>query len=138
MVKKEKEQKRIEEENEADDVYKVMDVSPIENGLHDGEIKDILRVKRKDRKTSKEYNYTDIIFKIDGGDHDIKIGFPSKISRLTDFGKFLNNSNLDFKPDDEFTLDDIKKHLIGKKVEFQTHTNADGFADILKESIKFL
>ena len=138
MTKKLQEQKRIEEENEAGDIYKVKDVTSIESGSHLAEIVDVKRVKRKDRETSKEYDYTDIIFKIDGSDYDIKHGFPSVISKQTGLGKFLTKSNLIYNADDKFTLDAIKKHLIGKKVNFQTITNADGFAEIHPGSFKFL
>ena len=100
-------------------------------------IGEIIRIERALRGDD-EFDYTEAYIRIDSGSGEIKTSFPTKLSDRSTFGKFLKKSGFELKPGNDASFRDISKHLIGKKVEFQTYTNDNGWPDIIKDTVKFL
>ena len=53
-------------------------------------------------------------------------------------GQFLAKSGYELKVGNKLSIKDLRKLLFGKKLEFQTNTNENGWPDIIRETIKFI
>lgn len=120
----------MKEENE--EIFEVKEFVSLDDGKHEGKIKDV------EINTRKEYTYADVIIALPDDEplDEIKVGFPATISKLSGFGKLLMKCGFELNAGDEITLKVIKKGVIGKKVEFQTHKTDEGFSNVLPETIK--
>lgn len=117
---------------EADeDVITVREVTVIEDGRHKGHISNLIR------DTRQGFDYVDIFIELDGEEGSIKTGFPCNISALSGFGKLIKESGMEFEAGDKLNLSDIKKHLIGKNIEFKTFRETD-FANVVNKTIEFV
>jgi len=124
----------MEDENE---IIVVAKTRVIDEGKHDGTVANM-----KFRTSDEGYEYLDIAVTVkdtEGEDVDIKLGFPKYISEGSSFGKFLKATGFDFAVEQEIKLSTIEKHIVGKKLNFQTQnkTSEKGtFATIIKETVK--
>lgn len=124
--------------------YTVKSGSGIEDGLHIGTIKALDENEREgtDKQGKKvKFSYTDIIISVDGTETDgepkeLKYGCPTPkggtINPKSKLGKILSL----FVNLEEGAPIDTEQILIGKKIQFQTSTNDNGFSEILDKSIK--
>ena len=122
---------------EGSDALIVKETVTIEDGLHKGDIKNLIRETRKD------FDYVDLYVEltdVKGKDTDqtitLKTGFPASISEKSSFGRLLIASGLSFKPGDSLEVDDIKAGLLDRCISFQTMTDGD-FSNIINKTIKF-
>ena len=136
-VKKEKAQKtEAEEERQEElenDVLTVQEATKISDGVHSGEIMNIVHENREG------FDYIDVYIGIvDDNDNNvtIKTGFPAYVSLNSSLGRFLTAADIDFKPKDKLKLSDVKELVTGKTITFQTYTE-DNFARIVNKTIKF-
>jgi hypothetical protein len=131
--KKEQKQKQIEAKNEADEnVLIVHRPTIINDGVHSGEIANIVR------ETRQEFDYIDVYVDIEDSEGQpvtIKTGFPAYISKNSSFGRFLTELGLDYAVGEEINLSDVKEYLVGKTISFQTYTE-DQFARIINKTIR--
>jgi len=124
---------------EEEDIIIVAETISIEEGKHTGTITDVI-VRTSE---AEGYEYVDIHVDTDddkGETVNIKFGFPKYISVNSSFGKFLTETGFSFEAGDTVTLPNIKEHLKGKEITFQTmNEDVAGkgiFARILRETVK--
>jgi len=112
--------------------FEVKEFVSLNDGKHRGIIKDI------EINTRKEYTYADVIITLDEFEplDEIKVGYPATISKLSGFGKLLMSCGFELNAGEKITLKVIKKGVIGKRVEFQTHKTSEGFSNVLPETVK--
>ena len=128
--------KKIEAEETTEgeeDVIVVQEGTKITDGMHNGQIKNIVHEKRQG------FDYVDVYIDVedDNGNYvTIKTGFPAYISQNSSLGRFLNEAGMELKPGDKVGLQKIKDNVIGRDIAFQTFTD-DQFAKVLNKTIKF-
>jgi hypothetical protein len=136
---KEKNKKLSEQEAEEtraqmdEDIIVVQEATKISDGIHNGQIKNIVHEKRQG------FDYIDVYVDIedDNGNYvTIKTGFPAYISQNSSLGRFLTTAGFVLKPKDKIHLQDIKDKMIGKPMTFQSYTE-DNFAKVINKTIKF-
>lgn len=112
----------------------VHDTTKIDAGKHTGMIKIV------ELNDTSEYDYLDVYIAIDGFEEldKFKIGFNANISELSQLGRFLKASGMDLSVGDEITIKQINDSLVGRKLEFQTFNDDNGFCRVTKETIKFI
>jgi len=98
----------------------------IEDGKHTGTI---TRVEFR----SDPYEYTDIYIKLDEADVELKYGCPTNLSENTKLGKLLIALGEKSEKGRKVRIDEVLK---GKRVEFMTLVNKEGYARIVPDSIK--
>jgi hypothetical protein len=127
--------KADEMENDLEnDILVVQEATHLKDGIHTGEIKNVVHEKRTG------FDYIDVYVDTEsenGEQMTIKTGFPAYISVNSSFGRFLVESGFVLTTGAKVSLNDIKEHLIEKKIQFQTHTE-DNFAKVLNKTIKFI
>ena len=104
--------------------FEVKDVKKIEDGVHDGEI---TRIEYR----TEPFNYTDVFIK--SGDFELKVGYPSSVSVKSSLGLLLMEFGVKLEVGTKINPETI---LTGQKVKFQTRTNREGYAEIIKGSVK--
>lgn len=128
--------KKIETQEAGDeDILVVQEATHLNDGIHDGTIKNVVHENRQG------FNYIDfyidVVYDEEKGDTmTIKTGFPAYISSNSSLGRFLDEAGLDLKPGDKVGLQKIKDTVIGREIAFQTFTE-DQFAKVLNKTIKF-
>jgi len=109
---------------------KVQDTIKIEDGKHEGVIKELI-------EKTEPYNYLDIVIKEKEQDIDLKCGVPVHVTENSALGKILINFGATLEVDKEIDIDSyIKKNM---KVEFSTiteETKKGNFARIVPQTLK--
>jgi len=116
------------------DILVVQEATHLKDGIHQGEVKNVVHEKRTG------FDYIDVYVETEsenGEPMTIKTGFPAYISVNSSFGRFLTESGFALSTGAKVSLTEIKEHIIGKNIQFQTHTE-DNFAKVLNKTVKFL
>jgi hypothetical protein len=134
-------QKEMEEEID-DDVIIVTESVKIDAGRHSGIITNVVR-NMPNEKEGRSFDYLDLTVKITDvkKEPEIKVGFPTNISELSQLGRLLKKAKMDFSDGDKISISDIKSMLIDKKITFlcNNETTENGvFVRILRETIEFV
>jgi hypothetical protein len=115
------------------DVLTVQEATKISDGIHEGQIMNIVHENREG------FDYIDMYIGItddNGNEITIKTGFPAYVSQNSSLGKFLTTVGLEYEPKDKLKLSEIKEMIVGKTITFQTYTE-DNFARVVNKTIKF-
>ena len=128
-------------ENNEEGVIVVTEPIKIDDGKHTGIITNIVR-NLPNEKEGRNFDYLDLVIKIDDvkKDVELKVGFPTNISELSQLGRLLKKAGMDFTEGDQITVKDIKEQLIDRKVTFLSKnekTDAGEFARILRDTVEF-
>jgi len=101
----------------------------IEDGKHNGTITKVIRDLRGEQK----FDYTDVYIKLDDADVELKYGCPSNLSEASKLGKLFVAVGEKPEPGKKVNPEKVLK---GKKIQFMTVTNKEGYARIVPDSIK--
>jgi hypothetical protein len=114
---------------------KMKKTQAIDEGKHTGVITAFV-----ESESESEYHYVDCYIMLDEYPEidNFKVGFNRNLSEVSELGKFLKKAGFELIEEQEYMIKDMANFLQGMKLELQTFNNDEGFARVLKDTIKFL